>query len=105
MTLFLRAGAIAVRDGMMFSDTSRNVFLMEPDCSGNESLIAECPNSSVPCISQGGVGVICQGESTFRRTFLCMWVFWLFLCMGHGVIRVLNSWSVTPLNRCMPRPS
>ena len=54
-----------MRDGSVFSDTARNVFLVEPDCMGNESSISECPNgASMPCSSRGGVGVICQGVYT-----------------------------------------
>ena len=59
-----------MRDGSVFSDTARNVFLVEPDCMGNESSISECPNgASMPCSSRGGVGVICQGACN-SRTFL-----------------------------------
>lgn len=58
----LCAGAVAISDGSIFSDTSRSVFLTGPDCLGNESSISQCSrNQSLPCSAQGGVGVVCQG--------------------------------------------
>ncbi|KAF3980662.1 MAG: hypothetical protein HFP76_00865 [Methylococcales symbiont of Iophon sp. n. MRB-2018] len=58
----LCAGAIAVNDGSTFSDASRSVFLVGPDCLGNETSVSEC-SKHVPasCTSGGGVGVVCQG--------------------------------------------
>ena len=63
----LCAGAVAIRDGSVFSDISRSVFLVGPECSGNESSLTQCRRSLDPvCITQGGVGVICQGNITFN---------------------------------------
>ncbi len=56
------AGAVGVSDGSVFSDASRTVFLVGPDCTGNESSIVGCPKHLFQtCTAQGGVGVICQG--------------------------------------------
>ena len=66
------AGAVAVSDGSIFSDTTRTVFLVGPDCSGNESSLAECPKHFQICTAQGGVGVICQGMYNGTDTGNCM---------------------------------
>ena len=51
---------MALSDGYTFSDSSRNVFLANPSCSGGEISIGECLVNGLPC-SQAGVGVVCQG--------------------------------------------
>ena len=38
--------------------------MIGPDCLGNESSLSQCPkNVSQVCTAQGGVGVICQGNT------------------------------------------
>lgn len=62
-------GAVAVRDGSVFSDATRSVFLSGPDCTGTESSLDQCPKHTTQnCIAQGGVAVICQGR------YVCMYV-------------------------------
>lgn len=56
------AGAISISEGSVFSDVSRSVYLMAPNCLGNESSLTECSQHfSLPCTGQGGVAVVCQG--------------------------------------------
>ena len=59
----ISAGAIPISAGPMFLESSRVVFLMMPECLGNESVLTDCPQSnSLTCGSQEGVGVLCQGK-------------------------------------------
>ena len=57
------SGAVAVQDGSIYADTSRDVFLLAPNCQGNESSLAECSRqTSSSCVTQRDVGVVCQGN-------------------------------------------
>ena len=70
MSLCPVSGAIGVSAGSAFSDVSREVFFVSPDCVGNESSLVECSqNRSLPCAAQGGVGVVCQGMYLHSNTF------------------------------------
>ena len=57
------AGAIAISEGSMFLESSRDIVLYRPECLGNESVLADCSQPDTPtCTAQQVVGVACQGQ-------------------------------------------
>ena len=61
-----RAGAIAISEGSMFLESSRDIVLYRPECLGNESMLTACsqPNPFT-CTAQQPVGVACQGQEPY----------------------------------------
>ena len=85
MSLCPVSGAIGVSAGSAFSDVSREVFLVSPDCVGNESSLMECSqNLSLPCAAQGGVGAVCQGMYLHGKN-MCITLA-MYVCISEFVM-------------------
>ena len=59
---YLIIGSVAIAQGLYFTDSYRPVVMTSPNCTGLESMLQSCPQSTHTCVSQYDVGVICQGK-------------------------------------------